>query len=313
MNSALAEEAKAPGSAPAAQSGATAPAVTADKAAPGPDAPVEAAGEEKKDEKWWSIYFEYNFSHNIAKERPSLSTSLAIEPKFVVPDVGIGFKLHFGGALDHDYEGPDLGDRDVKRTYVDFDPILLTIDRPFKIDPKKTGFAINPSLRLGCPQTSEKAGRVPGALFSISPGVALSLSKWGLTLSNANSFQKNFHKSAYYEVNASDDGSGRRIPLSEWNYTNTTTLNYTVWKLSFTGLFSWRRSWRYNTEVQEQYINHVTYQFDVGIDMYEGFALNVGLLNFMAKERRYGGFGDDWALPVDPLTNYAYFTLSYTL
>lgn len=268
--------------------------------------------EEEKEAKWWGIPFTYEFAHNLQRERPTAINALSIDPSFTIPygaDVNIG--IHLGGSISTEYSTDRIGARDVTVNTADFDPIMLGLSRRFVIDEEYTGFSITPSLNQLFPYTSKFAGVENGWMYAVKPGVSLGVSKWGLSLSNSNAFQKNAHKYDYRYVRSEGDGGDEPIPLNSHTYSNATSLSYSVWKVNMGVSFFWQRSWRYH-DVLEQANNLMGYGANVGINPWDNLNLVFGITT-NGPERRNGGFGTDYTVPFDPKFTSIFFDISYSL
>ncbi len=274
-----------------------------------PVAEVTEEGEQEADSKWWSLTFSYELSHNLAKERPVVGNAFAVAPGFSLPyDISLG--LHLGFSVSTQYPGEGSGSGDVVYNNVDMDPLSVSLSRRFAIDPDVTGFAITVGLNQLVPGLSESA-RTRDWHYAISPSVTLGVSKWGLSFSNRNAFQKNFHSYDYYKF-ANEAGSISLEPLNEWTYSNSSSLRYSVWKLDMGVGFTWSRAWRYNNGVTEQPSNTLIYTADIGIAAYDGLNIGTGI-STAGPERRFGGFGSDYTVPLDPKFTQVFLSVSYTL
>ncbi len=285
----------------------------AEVSAPKVEAADEAKDEEGKDKKskWWSIGFAYDFSHNFARERPVANNAFSIDPGFTTPyDINIG--LHLGFGVSTLYPSGINGGNDIHQDTVDMDPISLSISRAFVIDKKYTGFTITPSLGQLFPYTSKYGGQVQDWRYAIKPAVALRVGKWGLSLSNTNGIQKNFHGSPYVWFRSPETGTLGGTPLNEWTYSNSTRLSYSVWKVDFGLGFGWSRSWRYRSDRQETPSNSLSYNASAGITPIENFRVGLSITT-AGPERKYAGFKNDYTYPFRPeFTNFG-LSLSYNL
>lgn len=277
--------------------------------------PAAEEGEEegeKKNDKWWSIGFGYQFAHNLQRERPTAVNSLSVDPGFKIPfgvDLNIG--LHLGASVTTEYSADEPGARDLTVNTADFDPISLSISRAFVIDKEYTGFTITPSIGQLFPYTSKIAGQANDWVYALKPGVALSLSRWSVSLSNSSSLQKNFHLYDFRAIKSEGDGGDEPMPLNSFSFTNATSLRYSVWKMDMGVAVAWTKSWRYHPETTEQANNAVSYTADVGITPYDAIYLNLGITT-NGPERLYG-FGSDYVVPFDPRFTMIFFGISYSL
>ncbi|RJO67468.1 MAG: hypothetical protein C4523_09355 [Myxococcales bacterium] len=289
------------------------PATINEQAAVKPVAEVKAEGGKttETDEKWWSLTFTYELAHNVARERPMVNNAFALDPGFTLPyEISLGF--HLGFFVTTEYPGDGIGARDVTVNTVDMDPIVATLSRKFTIDEKYSGFSITPSFGLSIPYVSRFNGQATQYYAAIKPGVTFGVAKWGFSLSNANTAQKNFHGDAYIWRNSEASATREATPLNEWTYANTTSLRYSFWKMSLGLGFTWARSWRYHPSNQEQAINKLSYSGDIGIEPYDGLSVTLGVATD-GPERRNGGFKDDYTKPLDPLFTNVFLSLSYTI
>ena len=240
-----------------------------------------------------------------------VSNSLSLDPSFTLPK-DISLSVHLGGYVSTLYPSDVVGGNDVRINEADFDPLSISISRAFQIDPEITGFTITPSLVQVLPETSRFAGWTRKWYYAVKPGVSFSISKWGLSLSNSNSFQKNVHGYTDYRFKSDVDGGIESIPLNEWTYSNATSLRLSVWKLNMGVAVVWSYNWRYHTsDGNEARHNNIAYSADIGINAYENLNVSLGI-STAGPERRYGGFQNDYTYPLDPQFSSASLTLSYS-
>jgi hypothetical protein len=279
-----------------------------------PTQPEEAKVEEEAaapDNKWWNLTFSYELSHNLARERPTLGNAFAVDPGFVLPGkVNLG--LHLGFWVSTEYPSDVVGGRDVTVNTVDMDPISLNVSRAFVIDETYTNFTITPSLLQLFPETSRFEFQVKEWYYAIKPGVRFSVGKWGLSLAYSLGVQKNFHGDAYYWINNESTGTPQPTPLNSWTFSQNGSLRYTVWRLNMGVGVNWSRSWRYNYSAQEIPSNSLAYSADIGVDVYEGLSMTLGITT-AGPERRYGGFKNDYTLPLDPAFTTAFLSIAYSI
>lgn len=297
-----AAEKKAPAAKPAAKAAAT----VAKAAEPKKE-------EEEKPEKWWNLAFGYSLSHNIDASRPTVGNSVFVEPTFVLP-YKIRLMAHLGMGVNTTYVSPkhkNDGGQNVTINSVDMDPILISLSRSFKIDPKYTGFAVSVKLDQMIPAVSKYVGLKDDYYYAIKPGVGASLSRWGVTLSNSFAFQKNVHGSPYAE-HIGDDGGPTRTPLNSFSISDMTALRYKFWKMEAGIGAGYIVGWRYNWSQQGNRIGTVKYTADVGIDALD--SLNISLSADTSGPERYNaGFQSDHLAPFKAQFTQFALTIVYSL
>ena len=299
---------------------------------------VSQTAEEKEEAaKWWSISLSYQFAHNLAKERPSLSNSFAVDPGFIIPgEVRIGLHLGVSGSLDYGrststYPGGSNDYRDTKdlknfQTW-DMDPLAISVGRKiwgYKFS-DEASFSSGASLVLILPFTSEYGGRVPGWNFAYKPGLKAGFSLGDFGINDKVTFQQNFHNG---DFSLYDMGGAVYIPHVQFKLSNSLSLSWSKWGVSASAFFSVIRSWKYTYDLdpidaQDQGIDYVEgriitmgYGWEIG---YSFAKLEVPVLETMSiaagmttngPERFNGGFGSDRLYPLDPMYTQVYVTLS---
>lgn len=287
-----------------------APAATAVKAAE--PKKEEKKEEEKKPEKWWNLSFGYSISHNIDKNRPNLGNNFFVEPVFNLP-YKINLMAHIGLGVSTVYHSmyESDGGQNVTINQVDMEPILISLSRSFKIEPKYTGFAVNVKIDQLIPAVSKYAGLNNGFYYAFKPGVGVSVSRWGLTLANGFGFQVNAHN-ADYAKHDGDDGGPFYAPLNRFSLSDMTSLRYKFWKMEAGVAAGYIVGWRYNWSRQGNRIGTVKYGADIGIDAMENLNINVSL-DTTGPERRNGGFQSDRIYPLHAQFTQFALTIVYSL
>ena len=309
-------------------------------------ADVSQAAEAKEEApKWWSISLSYQFAHNIAKERPSLSNSFSVDPSFLIPgEVRIGLHLGVSGSMDYGrttstYTGGGYDFRDTKDLKAfhtwDMDPVAISVSRKiwsYKFS-DEASFNTGASLALILPFTSEYAGRVPSWNFAYKPGLGAGFNLGDFSINDKVAFQQNFHND---DFRLYDMGGVVLIPNVQFKLSNSLSLAWNKWGVSASVFFSVTRGWKYTSDLDVTmqsddtstsdsqdnldypespsislgYGWEVGYSFaDTKVPALETMGIAVGMTT-NGPERMNGGFGDDRLYPLDPAYTLMYFTLS---
>jgi|GEM_PF-1989415 len=322
-----------PVAAPAAAPAPAAAEPPADVAAAGADVAKEAEKEEKP--KWWMINLSYTFSHNIAKERPTLSNSFSVDPMFTIPVVDMKLVVHLGvsGSMaygrkstvyTHDYRDEE----DLKAFHTwDMDPLGINLSRKiwgYKFS-DVASFNSSASLALILPFTSEYAGRVPGWNFAYKPGIGAGFRLGDFGINNKVSFQQNFHSD---DFGLYDMAGAVLIPRVQFKLSNNLSLSWGKWGVSARVWFGVTRSWKYTYDLDALYERvegldydearkiSMSYGWEIGyafaglkVPVLETMSIAVGM-STGGPERINGGFGDDRLYPMDPQFTNVYVSLS---
>lgn len=303
---------------------------------------VKKDAEEKAEEPaWWTINVAYQFSHNVAKERKSLSHAFSLDPAFDLPfkfkvDVHLGFSYN----LDYDrVTSSSYGSGfDVNRTepvkdfsLTDMDPFIVNIGRPIypiELMGKDIMFTNSASLAFTIPGTSKYAGQVPGWRFAYKPGLKLGFKIYDFTISNKITFQQNFHSHDYREL---QEESTYFVANSQFIVADATVLTFAKWGFSAMASVAVKRVWLYNADgygvlydgekgdfkrtprIGWTFAGELGYSFsETGVFILDKFGVSLGFTTD-GPERHNGGFGDDRIKPFDPLYTQIYFGINASI
>jgi len=271
---------------------------------------VSDAASEEKPQKSWNLTFGYSLSHNIDRARPSVGNNIFVEPSVILP-YKINLMIHLGLSISTDYPGSTKGSRNTTDTYVDMEPLLVSLGHKFDIDKKYTGFAITLKVDQLVPAISKYTGLKDHWYYSIKPSVGLSMTKWGFTLVNSTFFQKNAHKYTTTRLRDEDSGSYFDTPLNSFSLGNITALRYKFWKMDVGVAAGYIVGWRYNWSQQGNRIGNAKYSADAGIDLTDALNLSAAV-ETSGPERRNGGFQSDRLTPLNGQFTQFALTLTYT-
>lgn len=288
-----------------------APAAQAEQSA----APAAGGAEEAR---WWSLSLSTEFSHNIARERPSFGTSFSFDPSFTIPltdDYKLSLGAHAGMSIAYEYGRKDqYGNDNPAYTTVDADVTTLRLGVPFYAW-KDAGIKIGSSFTFFIPWTSRYSGQRDGWYFAWAPGLSVSWSKWGVSLSVSGNFQQNVHRDSWVYVDG-PGGDGYHLP--QYKLGGRVSLGYSIAGFGITANVGISRSWLYESNLSElerigvSYGAELSYAFaEAGVPVLDQFALSLGITT-AGPERRFGGFGDDRVYPGHPLFTTAYFGINWS-
>ena len=307
--------------------GSTTPGVVVAQASASADAAPAASAEKSDDESeeekpgWWSISLDYSFDHNLASERKAMTNTVVLSPSFTLP-WGSTVSLSAGFFYYKEYDRPnslgkDLGYND----QFDATPISLTYSHRFSLDPDVTGFALSLSLAQAIPYVGTTQRNVTKHYYSVKPGVGVSVSKWGVSLSNSNKLSLNLFGEPYGVVRGMY-GSDITLRNAYASYSNSTRLGYSYDLFSIGASVNWSRSWLYDIDLSfqddptlpatsesglkrdAQPRSSVSYAADVSFQVWDYIALYGGITT-AGPERRVGGF-QGRLYPLDPLYTNVY-------
>ncbi len=298
------------------------------------------AEDKKKESKFWSLSLTYQFMHNVAKERPTATNVLSIDPSFKLP-YKFRLSLHFGASWSIEYDRTTTTNDESGWTIsnpvdnkdfhtVDMDVTVVTLSRSLfstKIK-KKLSIFTKGALSLYIPYTSKFSGVVPKWYFAYKPSISAGIGFAGFRLSDSVSFQQNFHGEDFRLI---EQGGAALVPAVQYKVANKAMLTWSKWGISASFVLGTTRSWRYRYDLGSLYDEAESLEYPVSEKVswsYSGeigysfaalkkpvldkFSVMLGITT-AGPERRNGGFGDDRVYPLDPLFTSVYFGINATL